>query len=387
MCVTDDVDAARATAAEDFAVYGTLPSYRAMLDREQASGPGDVALVGDEAAVTEQIAALDVAGATEFVASIYGDPRRARPARSRCSRRWRRRPGDHGRRRRLRPCLGGHPRRRGRGDGRRPALRHRPRPRLGIGDKPNGGYLLATMARAAVAAAADDRGPSPAAPDLGLRHVHRRRRRQARPQVQVEILRRGRRMSQARAPAGADGASFVEATFTLGRLVEASEPWWSDAAGPRSSGRPRSASAVQGAGPTGIRLPIMDRVDIRLDPAATGFRAGRPGGVGELRARLRFRDGQGPDPAVAAVRARRLPAGDVRAGHHGLGADAVPHRLCPGVARPRPLLVRQRARSSRRDRSTRRATCGTAGAGSWPRPPSSRASGSAMRVAPRAGAP
>ena len=30
-------------------------------------------IVGDEAAVTEQIAALDVAGATEFVASIYGE--------------------------------------------------------------------------------------------------------------------------------------------------------------------------------------------------------------------------------------------------------------------------------------------------------------------------
>ena len=74
VCVTDDVDAARATAAQDFAVYGTLPSYRAMLDREQAAGPGDVAIVGSELAVTEQIASLDVAGATEFVGSIYGDP-------------------------------------------------------------------------------------------------------------------------------------------------------------------------------------------------------------------------------------------------------------------------------------------------------------------------
>jgi F420-dependent oxidoreductase-like protein len=73
VCVTDDVDRARASAADEFSVYGTLPSYRAMLDREGAEGPGDVALVGDEAAVTEQIAALDVAGATEFVASIYGD--------------------------------------------------------------------------------------------------------------------------------------------------------------------------------------------------------------------------------------------------------------------------------------------------------------------------
>jgi 5,10-methylenetetrahydromethanopterin reductase len=74
VCVTDDVDAARATADGTFAVYGTLPSYRAMLDREHAAGPGDVAIVGNELAVTEQIASLDVAGATEFVGSIYGDP-------------------------------------------------------------------------------------------------------------------------------------------------------------------------------------------------------------------------------------------------------------------------------------------------------------------------
>jgi 5,10-methylenetetrahydromethanopterin reductase len=74
VCVTDDVEGARAGADELFAVYGTLPSYRAMLDREQAGGPGDVAVVGDEDAVTEQLAALDVAGATEFDAAIYGDP-------------------------------------------------------------------------------------------------------------------------------------------------------------------------------------------------------------------------------------------------------------------------------------------------------------------------
>ena len=73
VCVTDDVERARAVAAQEFAIYGTLPSYRAMLDREGAEGPGDVAIVGDELAVTEQIAALDVAGATEFVSSIYGE--------------------------------------------------------------------------------------------------------------------------------------------------------------------------------------------------------------------------------------------------------------------------------------------------------------------------
>ena len=46
--VTDDPNAARADAENVFAIYGTLPSYRAMLDREGAAGPGDIAVVGDE---------------------------------------------------------------------------------------------------------------------------------------------------------------------------------------------------------------------------------------------------------------------------------------------------------------------------------------------------
>ncbi|MDT7575822.1 MAG: 5,10-methylenetetrahydromethanopterin reductase [Pseudonocardiales bacterium] len=50
--VTDDVDSARAHAAQQFAVYGRLPSYRAMLDREGYPGPQDAALIGDENIVT-----------------------------------------------------------------------------------------------------------------------------------------------------------------------------------------------------------------------------------------------------------------------------------------------------------------------------------------------
>jgi F420-dependent oxidoreductase-like protein len=72
ICVTDDVDAARANAAQTFAIYGTLPSYRAMLDREGVGGPGDVAIVGDEASVRDQVAALGDIGVTELVASIFG---------------------------------------------------------------------------------------------------------------------------------------------------------------------------------------------------------------------------------------------------------------------------------------------------------------------------
>lgn len=70
--VTDDPAGARAAAAKTFAMYGQLPSYRAMLDREGAAGPADVAIVGDEATVRAQVQALAETGATDFVASPFG---------------------------------------------------------------------------------------------------------------------------------------------------------------------------------------------------------------------------------------------------------------------------------------------------------------------------
>jgi F420-dependent oxidoreductase-like protein len=72
VCVTSDADAARERAATDFQVYGFLPSYRAMLDREGAAGPADVALVGDEATVTKELGRIFDAGATEYVAAVFG---------------------------------------------------------------------------------------------------------------------------------------------------------------------------------------------------------------------------------------------------------------------------------------------------------------------------
>jgi len=71
VCVTSDPAAARTSAAKEFAIYGQLPSYRAMLDREGAAGPADVAIVGDEDTVTAQVLALAEAGVTDFVAAEF----------------------------------------------------------------------------------------------------------------------------------------------------------------------------------------------------------------------------------------------------------------------------------------------------------------------------
>ncbi|MEE3331225.1 MAG: TIGR03564 family F420-dependent LLM class oxidoreductase [Myxococcota bacterium] len=71
LALTGDAAGARETAGKIFAMYGTLPSYRAMLDREGADGPGDVALTGDEASLREQIQQLRDAGVTDFAASLF----------------------------------------------------------------------------------------------------------------------------------------------------------------------------------------------------------------------------------------------------------------------------------------------------------------------------
>lgn len=76
VAVTKDVAAAREAAGRSFLIYGSLPSYRAMLDREGAAGPADVAIVGDESAVGEQIEQLARIGVTDYLAvpfAVDGD--------------------------------------------------------------------------------------------------------------------------------------------------------------------------------------------------------------------------------------------------------------------------------------------------------------------------
>jgi len=68
--VTNDVDAAREKIAKDLAVYGMLPSYRAMLDREGVAGPAELSIVGDESTVRAEIQGLRDAGVSDFNAAI-----------------------------------------------------------------------------------------------------------------------------------------------------------------------------------------------------------------------------------------------------------------------------------------------------------------------------
>jgi len=77
ICVTDGSAEAHRTAhekaAKEFAIYGTLPSYRAMLDREGYNGPADIAIIGSAAEVEERVRGLADAGVTTFGASEFGN--------------------------------------------------------------------------------------------------------------------------------------------------------------------------------------------------------------------------------------------------------------------------------------------------------------------------
>ncbi len=71
VCVTSNVAGVRKLIDQQLRMYAQLPSYRAMFDREGVAGPGELALVGDEAAVADMIAGLADAGVTDFAASEF----------------------------------------------------------------------------------------------------------------------------------------------------------------------------------------------------------------------------------------------------------------------------------------------------------------------------
>ena len=70
VAVTDNLQSARDTAARVFEVYGQLTNYRRLLDIEGVEGPSEVAVVGNEVQVEQQLRTFASAGATDFIASI-----------------------------------------------------------------------------------------------------------------------------------------------------------------------------------------------------------------------------------------------------------------------------------------------------------------------------
>jgi len=70
--VTLDVAGARERTDEALKVYPTLPSYAAMMAREGATAPSDLAVIGSPEQVRDHIGRISECGATEFSANVGG---------------------------------------------------------------------------------------------------------------------------------------------------------------------------------------------------------------------------------------------------------------------------------------------------------------------------
>ncbi len=158
-----------------------------------------------------------------------------------------------------------------------------------IGGKPNGGYLLAILGRAASRVTAHPHviGASAFylfAPDPGP------------VAVDVELLRAGRSSSQVRATMSQDGQTCVEALLITSRLEPDGSPFWERGLPEPGRADYEACERLVPQLPNGERVAIMDQVDLRIEPDSSGFTRGEPRGHGELRGWLALAGTEAFDP-------------------------------------------------------------------------------------------
>jgi Thioesterase-like superfamily len=205
-----------------------------------------------------------------------------------------------------------------------------------VGGRPNGGYLLATMARAAIAA--DDEGMHPhpltasavfvSSPEVGPA------------QISVGMLRRGRLASHVRARLSQDDTVRVETLFTLGRIDPDVTPTF-DSTEPVEVAPPEQCrlGLVEPPG-LGMRVEMLGQVEQRIDRRALHD----PAFAGDLRGWLAFSDDAPFDPVSLLFAADSFPPSTVGLGSLGWAPTLELTAYIREIPAPGTLRVRQRAR-------------------------------------------
>ena len=164
-------------------------------------------------------------------------------------------------------------------------------PEWAIGSKPNGGYLLSMLGRAATSAGAHRHVIAASA-----HYLH-----SPKPGpvlIETELLRAGRSASQIRARMKQDGEPCVEALITASELAAGTAPYWDRGLPRLSQSRFEDCPRLIPSLPNGSRVAIMEQIEVRLEPGSSGFTSGRPSGRGELRGWLALPRAEAFDPAA-----------------------------------------------------------------------------------------
>ncbi|WP_433655122.1 thioesterase family protein [Nocardia sp. CA-128927] len=157
-----------------------------------------------------------------------------------------------------------------------------------VGHVPNGGYLLAIVARAAAGASAHPDVLAASAqylrpPDIGT------------VEIEVEVVRVGTGASQLRARLVQHGIICVDALLIMGTLKADTQEFWRRAPEPTKAIL-ADCTRIPSTMPNGMPAAIMAEIDARLDPDSMRFVTQGPTGRGELRGWLTLPDNERFDP-------------------------------------------------------------------------------------------
>ena len=207
-----------------------------------------------------------------------------------------------------------------------------------IGEKLHGGYLLAVVARAAVAGLAADTSAGHDTPQ-GVTATFLAAPEPGPCDVAVEVLRAGRGASQVRTRLSQGERACVEAVVVLGaaRDAEAVVAVPPEPVAPWSECWRTPTETDDGRG----RLPIMEVVDTRLDPSTAGFREKRPAGLGRFAGWAEQADGQSWTVTSLLVALDILPPASFDLGLAGWSPTMTFAAALHGEPAPGPVRVVQ----------------------------------------------
>ncbi|HEX3793595.1 MAG TPA: thioesterase family protein [Acidimicrobiales bacterium] len=186
-----------------------------------------------------------------------------------------------------------------------------------VGDKPNGGYLLALLAQAARHRVNSDKATDSdalassitylGAPDLGPAVI------------ETTVLRQGRTAVHVRAVITQNDAALVDAVFVMGTVPEATSPRYNDVP-PLEAAPPEDCVRLKPAMPSGVHVGMLDVTDLRLDLGSLPLASSGPEAASreaELRGWTRFDDGRPPDPLSLLYFADAIPPATFPIGSSG----------------------------------------------------------------------
>lgn len=111
--------------------------------------------------------------------------------------------------------------------------------------------------------------------------------------LETQVLRAGRSFSTAEVTISQGDVACVRHTATFADLDANSEPVHLQEAPPELPDPEACVPALRAG--FAERIHILDRLDMRIDPATVGWALGQPARDGEMRAWIRFADGREPD--------------------------------------------------------------------------------------------